>query len=75
MKRLAERLAPALGEMKEKERVVEIMEWLQMNWEIVIVVFFCLEKIVKLSPSDKDDILVDVVWQGLTKMLKKENSK
>jgi len=51
------------------------MEWLQMNWEIVIVVFFCLEKIVKLSPSDKDDILVDVVWQGLTKMLKKENSK
>ena len=51
------------------------MEWLQMNWEIVIVVFFCLEKIVKLSPSDKDDILVDVVWQGLTKMLNKENSK
>ena len=51
------------------------MEWLQMNWEIVIVVFFCLEKIVKLSPSDKDDILVDVVWQGLTKMLKKENTK
>jgi hypothetical protein len=51
------------------------MEWLQMNWEIVIVVFFCLEKIVKLSPSDKDDILVDVVWQGLTKMLKKEDKK
>ena len=51
------------------------MEWLQMNWEIVIVVFFCLEKIVKLSPSDKDDILVDIVWQGLTKMLKKENTK
>ena len=46
-----------------------------MNWEIVIVVFFCLEKIVKLSPSDKDDILVVVVWQGLTKMLKKENTK
>ena len=51
------------------------MEWLQMNWEIVIVVFFCLEKIVKLSPSDTDDILVDVVWQGLTKMLKKANTK
>ena len=51
------------------------MEWLSANWEIVIVVFFCLEKIVKLSPSDKDDILVDVIWQGLTQMLKKENKK
>ena len=51
------------------------MEWLSVNWEIGIVVFFCLEKIVKLSPSDKDDILVDVVWQGLTKMLNKENKK
>ena len=51
------------------------MEWLSANWEMVIVDFFCLEKIVKLSPSDKDDILVDVVWQGLTKMLNKENKK
>jgi len=51
------------------------MEWLSANWEIVIVVFFCLEKIVKLSPSDKDDILVDVVWQGLTKLLKRGDKK
>ena len=51
------------------------MEWLSANWEIVIVVFFCLEKIVKLSPSSKDDILVDVIWQGLIKMLKKDDKK
>ena len=51
------------------------MEWLISNWEIVLVVFFCLEKIVKLSPSNKDDILVDVVFQGLTKMIKKEVTK
>tara|TARA_R110000744_G_scaffold67314_1_gene137241 strand:+ start:380 stop:535 length:156 start_codon:yes stop_codon:yes gene_type:complete len=51
------------------------MEWLSANWEIVLVAFFCLEKIVKLSPSDKDDILVDVVFQGLTKLLKKEETK
>tara|TARA_R110000823_G_scaffold246675_4_gene370591 strand:+ start:21 stop:176 length:156 start_codon:yes stop_codon:yes gene_type:complete len=51
------------------------MEWLISNWEIVLVVFFCLEKIVKLSPSNKDDILVDVVFQGLTKMIKKEVKK
>ena len=48
------------------------MEWLSANWETVLVIFFCLEKIVKLSPSDKDDILVDVI-QGLTKMVKKES--
>ena len=51
------------------------MEWLSANWDMVVVVFFCLEKIVKLTPSDKDDILVDVVWQGLIKMLKKEDKK
>ena len=51
------------------------MELLSEHWETVVVVFFCLEKIVKLSPSDKDDILVDVVWQGLTQLLKKESKK
>jgi len=48
------------------------MEWLQMNWEWVLLAFMILEKLVKMSPSDKDDILLDVVWQGLTKMVKGE---
>jgi hypothetical protein len=30
-----------------------------------------LEKVVKLSPSDKDDIMVDVLFQGLSKMVGK----
>ena len=34
-----------------------------------------LEKAVKLSPTDKDDILVDMVFQGLVKLVKKEDSK
>ena len=46
------------------------MEWLSLNWEWVLLVFMVLEKIVKMSPSDKDDILLDVVVQGLTKMVK-----
>jgi len=29
-----------------------------------------LEKIVKMSPSEKDDILLDVVIEGLTKIVK-----
>ena len=30
------------------------------------------EKIVKMSPSDKDDILLDVIMEGLTRMVKKD---
>jgi len=46
------------------------MEWLTINWEWVLLGFMILEKIVKMSPSDKDDILLDVVIQGLTKIVK-----
>ena len=48
------------------------MEWLILNWEWVLLGFMILEKIVKMSPSDKDDILLDVVFKGLTKMVKRE---
>jgi hypothetical protein len=46
-----------------------------MNWEWVLLGFMILEKLVKMSPSDKDDILLDVVVQGLTKMVKKQESE
>ena len=49
------------------------MEWLQMNWEWVLLGFMILEKIVKMSPSDKDDIILDVIVQGITKMVKGES--
>ena len=51
------------------------MEWLSQNWEWVLLGFMILEKLVKMSPSDKDDILLDVVVQGLTKMVKKQESE
>jgi len=50
------------------------MEWLSQNWEWVLLVFMLAEKIVKMSPSDKDDILLDVLIQGLTKMVKGEKN-
>ena len=49
------------------------MEWLQMNWEWVLLGFMIAETAVNMSPSDKDDILLDVIFQGLTKMVKGEN--
>jgi hypothetical protein len=50
-----------------------IMEWLSANWEWVLLGFMVAEKLVKMSPSDKDDILLDVIIQGLTKMVKGES--
>lgn len=48
------------------------MEWLVENWEWMLLAFMVAEKIVKMSPSDKDDIILDVFVQGLTKMVKGE---
>jgi len=47
------------------------MEWLQNNWEIALAVFFLAEKIVKLTPTKYDDILVDMVWGGIKKLVNK----
>ena len=50
-------------------------EWMMANWEYVLLGFYVLEKVVKLSPTDKDDILVDMIFQGLTKLVRKEESE
>ena len=47
------------------------MEWFLNNWEIVLAVFFVLEKVVKLSPTKYDDILLDMIWVGLKKLVGK----
>jgi|TARA_R100001082_G_scaffold1376_1_gene1149 hypothetical protein len=44
------------------------MEWLQANWEYVLIGFYTLEKVVKLSPSKKDDIVFDVVFDAMKKL-------
>ena len=35
------------------------MEWLQANWQYILIGFYSLEKLVKISPSKKDDILFE----------------
>ena len=47
------------------------MGWFAENWDICLAGFFLLEKIVKLSPTKYDDILLDVVWDAIKKVLKK----
>ena len=45
------------------------MEWISQNWEYILVGFYCLEKVVKLSPTPKDDILLDIVFDGMKKLV------
>ena len=47
------------------------MEWIQANWQYVLVGFYAIEKIVKARPSKYDDILLDVVWNGIKKVVGK----
>tara|TARA_Y100000310_G_scaffold180621_1_gene180531 strand:+ start:473 stop:616 length:144 start_codon:yes stop_codon:yes gene_type:complete len=47
------------------------MDWFISNWDVCLAAFFLLEKIVKLSPTKYDDILLDVVWDAIRKAFKK----
>ena len=45
-------------------------EWLVGNWEWCLLGFMILEKVVKMSPSKKDDILFDSIVKPIFNMLK-----
>lgn len=45
-------------------------EWLALNWEWCLLGFMVLEKIVKLSPSKKDDIIFDSIIKPMFNMFK-----
>ena len=51
------------------------MEWLIANWDICLLVFMLLEKAVKLSPSKNDDIILDIVWNGIKSVVKGDDKK
>tara|TARA_Y100001963_G_C6430769_1_gene286945 strand:- start:186 stop:338 length:153 start_codon:yes stop_codon:yes gene_type:complete len=45
-------------------------EWIQSNWEIVVIIFFVIEKIIRISPTKSDDILLDMVLKPLYEKMK-----
>ena len=47
-----------------------MVEWLTANWEWVLLAFYVLEKVVKLSPSKKDDIIIDGIIKPIFDMFK-----
>ena len=47
------------------------MDWIISNWEWMLLGFMVAEKLVKMSPTKYDDILLDFVWGNLKKLAKK----
>ena len=47
----------------------QIIDWMSSNWQWVLLAFMVAEKAVKMSPSEKDDIIVDVLWQGISRLV------
>ena len=63
----------AKDEARLVEEAVEAFVWeLFLVFLFCLVVFFILEKVVKLSPTKYDDILLDVVWDGFRKVVGKK---
>ena len=48
------------------------MEFLANNWEWVLIAFMIAEKLVKMSPTKYDDIVLDVIWNGIKKAIGKK---
>ena len=46
------------------------MSFLTSNWEWVLLAFYVIEKVVKLSPSKKDDVIFDMVIKPVLDKIK-----
>jgi len=47
-----------------------MMLWLTANWEWVLLGMYAIEKIVKLSPTTKDDVIFDMVLKPIFEKIK-----
>ena len=48
------------------------VDFIVMNWEWFLLGFMVAEKLVKLSPTNAYDILLDVVWDSIKKTVGKK---
>ena len=48
-----------------------MLESLTSNWEYILLALYVLEKVVKLSPSKKDDVIFDMVIKPIIDKIKK----
>jgi len=47
------------------------VDFITANWEWFLLAFMICEKLVKLSPTQADDIVLDVVWGNIKKLVGK----
>ena len=47
-----------------------MLETLTNNWEWVLIAFMVLEKVIKMSPTKSDDILLDMIIKSLMDKVK-----
>jgi hypothetical protein len=48
------------------------MDFLLDNWNYILLGIFVAEKIVKVTPTKYDDIIVDVIIKGLYSLVSKK---
>ena len=46
------------------------MGWITANWEWVLLAMYVIEKVVKLSPSKKDDVIFDMILKPIVDKVK-----
>ena len=46
------------------------MGWITANWEWVLLSMYVIEKVVKLSPSKKDDVIFDMILKPIIDKVK-----
>ena len=51
------------------------MENIKDNWEYILLVFFFIEKLVKLTPCKWDDVVFDMVLKPIFNNLNKKSKK
>ena len=48
-----------------------MFSFLTSNWEWVLLALYVVEKVIKLSPSKKDDLIFDMVLKPIIDKIKK----
>jgi hypothetical protein len=47
-----------------------MLQLLTANWEYVLLALYVIEKVIKLSPSKKDDLIFDMVLKPIVDKIK-----
>ena len=45
--------------------MANLLEWLTLYSGIIVSIFYVLDKVVKLTPTEKDDMIVDMILRPL----------